>query len=196
MPVLMVIDIPGGTTAQYDRANELAGIHGEADAPAGLLSHVVGADEQGLVVADVWESEDAFRRFFETRLRAALEGAGVPPAEPRFYPVHDMIPKGASDNAGVLLVIEPERFTAEEYDALVQTMDAHEGGGERHPGVSHVAGKKADGNLIVVDVWESMDAFDAFAKEQLAPVADRFGQMDVRATKVHNRLPGKVPSAA
>ena len=188
MAVLMVLDIPGATTDDYDRTNEAAGILSDADAPAGLISHVAAVDDRGFVAADVWESREAFERFFHDRLGAALEAAKVPPAEPRFYPVHNMIPKGASDDAGVLLIVEPEHFTADDYDRLIGTMDAHIGSGERHPGVSHVVGLKDDGNLIVVDVWESEEAFGKFAQEQLAEMAQQVGEMQPRFAKVHNRI--------
>jgi heme-degrading monooxygenase HmoA len=195
MAVLMVLEGPGMTTEQYDRTNEIA--HVERDVPQGLVSHVCAVDEQGLVVVDVWESEEAFGRFFESRLAAALEQVQVPElSEPRFFPVHNMIPKGSSDDARVLLIVEPERFTPAEYDQLITTMDAHIGSGERHPGVSHVVGRKDDGNLIVVDLWQSQEAFDEFARDQLAPVADRIGPMDTRFAKVHNRIRPAVPAVA
>jgi heme-degrading monooxygenase HmoA len=188
MAVLMVLDVVDGTTQQYDRTNELAGIRGDADAPTGLISHVAAVDERGVVIADVWESQEAFERFFRDRLGAALEEAQVPMAEPRFFPVHNMIPKGSSDDARVVLIVEPEEFTTERYDRLTADMDAHAGSGERHPAVAHVAGRKDDGTLIVVDLWESEEAFQRFAQEQLADMAEQVGAMEPRFAKVHNRI--------
>ena len=79
----MMLEVPGGTIEQYERANELMGITGEDDAPAGLVSHVAAVTEDGIVIADVWESEAALGTFFEDRAGAALAEAGMPQAQPR-----------------------------------------------------------------------------------------------------------------
>ena len=36
MAVLMTLEVPGGTTATYDRTNEILGIAGEHDAPTDM----------------------------------------------------------------------------------------------------------------------------------------------------------------
>ena len=63
MAVMMIMDSPESTTAQYDRTNELLGIGGDSEAPEGLIQHVAASDGNGLVIVDVWESADAFGRF-------------------------------------------------------------------------------------------------------------------------------------
>ena len=47
--------------------------------PDGLISHTAGSTDTGWFVVDVWESQDAFDRFFSERLGPALQGAKVPP---------------------------------------------------------------------------------------------------------------------
>jgi heme-degrading monooxygenase HmoA len=61
-------------------------------APEGLVVHVVIETETGLRYVDVWESEQAFRTFVETRLHRAvatvLKQAGVArPPEPQTLPI-------------------------------------------------------------------------------------------------------------
>jgi hypothetical protein len=91
MAVLMVLEVPGGTVKQYERANELMGITGDDDAPDGLVSHVAAVTEAGIVIADVWESEVALETFFEERAGAALAEAGMPEAKPHVARVHNHI---------------------------------------------------------------------------------------------------------
>ncbi len=84
MSVLMMLEVPGGTIEQYERANEIMGIAGDGDAPDGLLYHVAGRSDDGIVIADIWRSEDDFERFFSERASAALAKAGMPEAQPAF----------------------------------------------------------------------------------------------------------------
>jgi hypothetical protein len=61
-------------------------------APDGLVVHIVIETEKGLRYVDVWESEQAFRTFVETRLHPALApvlaraGVGRPP-EPQSHSI-------------------------------------------------------------------------------------------------------------
>src|SRR5438045_1314230 len=55
--------------------------------------------------------------------------------------------------------------------------------------ISHNAGTTDEG-LFVVDVWESKDAFERFARERVAPVLERMGapQIEPRVLPVHNLI--------
>jgi len=61
-------------------------------APLGLILHVAGPTDEGFRVIDVWESEDAWRRFQAERLGPAIAALGGPSRpEPTFrdlHPVH------------------------------------------------------------------------------------------------------------
>ncbi|WP_282697112.1 hypothetical protein [Streptomyces sp. CC208A] len=51
-----------------------------ANPPAGLLAHIGAPGKAGgRQVVDVWESEDAFRRFLEDTLIPAAKEIGAPP---------------------------------------------------------------------------------------------------------------------
>jgi hypothetical protein len=64
-----VQDNSGMTPEMYDQvAAELAG-----DPPAGLIVHVAGTHGDGMRIVDVWESEDAYMKFRDSRLRSAVE---------------------------------------------------------------------------------------------------------------------------
>jgi heme-degrading monooxygenase HmoA len=189
MAVLMVLEAPGGTVEQYERANQLMGITGDDDAPAGLVSHVAAVTEDGIVVADVWESEAALETFFEERAGAAFAEAGMPEAKPRVAQVHDHIPQGAGTEPGVLVYIEIDELSPDQYDQMIGGMDAHSADAN-HPAVSHVAAVTEDGGFLVADVWESPQAFADFAESQVAPAGESVGMgpIEPRFATVHNTL--------
>jgi hypothetical protein len=91
MAIGMLMEIPGGTQEQYDRTMEILDLGGQL--PEGGISHVAGPMAGGWRVVDVWESQEAFQRFFDERLGAAIREAGVPPADPEFFPVHYRMPE-------------------------------------------------------------------------------------------------------
>jgi hypothetical protein len=55
----------------------------------GILSHVAGEGPNGFRVVDVWESEEAVRRFGEI-LGPVLREVGIE-AEPEIYPAHTFV---------------------------------------------------------------------------------------------------------
>src|SRR3954449_2402449 len=146
MPVLMKLEVPGGTTGQYDRTNEILGIRGSDDAPAGLLSHSCGETGEGIVILDVWESVQALDTFFHERLGDALAGSGMQPATPDVRPVHNLI-RGSGTEANVIVLLETAGLTVETYDALIARMPAHVGDGSEHPAVQHVAAVGESGDI-------------------------------------------------
>jgi heme-degrading monooxygenase HmoA len=197
MAVLMMLEVPGGTLEQYERANELMGITEEDNAPEGLISHVAAVTEDGIVIADVWESEALLEKFFEDRARAALAEAGMPQAEPRIARVHNHIPQGAGTESGVLMYLEIDELTPDQYDQMIAGMDAH-ADGSNHPAVSHVAAVTEDGGFLVADVWESPEAFADFAQSQVGPAGEAVGMgaIEPRFAKVHNTMKGTAAPAA
>jgi hypothetical protein len=91
--VTFIMEIPGGTAEQYDAVMEKIGLAGpNPPLPEGGLFHCAYATESGWRVIDVWESEEAFGRFFAERLGDALASSGVPMSEPpRFYQVYNLL---------------------------------------------------------------------------------------------------------
>jgi hypothetical protein len=194
MAVLMILEIEGGSTAQYDRVDELLGVISAENAPEGLISHIAAVTDTGLLVADVWESPEDMQRFFEAKLGAALQGAGVEPSSPpRVLPVHNHL-HGSGREEAVLVLVELDDMTTADYDALTASLDAHAGDGGGHPSVSHVAAL-TDTGLVVVDVWGSEEEFAKFGQEELAPrVGDKMDQMRPLFGRVHKRVAVKEPA--
>ena len=87
-------DPDGGGMATYDRVNQKLDVEG--DPPAGLILHSASPADGGMVIVDVWESQEAFDRFAEERLEPALrEVMGGDPPEGattvRTYEAHSVV---------------------------------------------------------------------------------------------------------
>ena len=94
MPIIAVFQSPSLTQAKYEESVKKLTNGGRLQSPAdwpvkGLLAHVAGQGKDGFRVVDVWESEDAFRRFGE-KLLPMLQSIGVE-GQPEVYPTHTFV---------------------------------------------------------------------------------------------------------
>jgi hypothetical protein len=95
MAVVAVFQDPSLTQELYEQSvNKVTGGKSRMESPAdwpveGLLVHVAGEGENGFRVVDVWESEEACRRFGET-LMPVLHEVGVQ-GQPEVYPAHTLV---------------------------------------------------------------------------------------------------------
>src|SRR5262245_30610734 len=153
MPVLMTLEVPGGTTAQYDRTNAAIGIAAGRRLPPGLAVHTCAVTDDGIVVVDVWDSVNSLEDFARDRLSAALTEAGLGTAAPRISPVHKLL-FGTGKEPNVLVLLHASGVTTDEYDALVARLPSYAGSGENHPAVVHVAALEPDG-LHTAGLWAS-----------------------------------------
>ena len=88
MAVGVLIEVANFSEAQYDLAAQDVMPGGRL--PNGCLSHMSGPTENGgWRVADMWESQEAFERFAQNSLGAAMAKAGAT-AQPeiKFWPIH------------------------------------------------------------------------------------------------------------
>lgn len=197
MAILMILEGQGFTPEAYAAVNEAMGVQTDADAPEGLIEHVAALTDDGeLVVADLWESDEALGKFFETKLGPASKQLGLPDAQPRIAQVHNHLP-GTAAEGNTLVLIEVDGATTDDYDAMAATMPAHAPDGPGHPGHVHIAA--TDGSAIIVaDLWPSPEAFGAFAQEQVGPAAAKAGVTSIkqRILRVHNRIRGRSKASA
>lgn len=83
MAVMVMVDIPGLDQTKYDAVMKELGLNKKgAKWPKGAVSHVAGADADGLSVTDVWASEKDFVKFRDEKLGPAFGKAGIS-AKPR-----------------------------------------------------------------------------------------------------------------
>lgn len=192
MAVLMIFEVEGATPEMYAQLNEEMGIRSDADAPEGLIEHVAAlTDDDELVVVDLWESEQALGRFFETRLGPALHKLEYPEAQPRILPVHNH-QQGTASEGNFLMLIEVDGATTDDYDTMASEMPAHAADGPGHPGHVHIAASDGSG-LVVADLWPSPEAFGQFAQEQVGPASAKAGVSGIqpRTLRVHKRIRGR-----
>ena len=94
MPVVIVHQGTTMTQKRYEEAvRKLSGksrVETPADWPVeGLLVHIAGESDGGFRVVDVWESEEAARRFGD-RLVPILQEVGIK-EQPEMYPTHTFV---------------------------------------------------------------------------------------------------------
>jgi hypothetical protein len=96
MPIVVVFQTPTLTQEKYEQTvRKLTGgkrsrMESMADWPVeGLLVHAAGQSAEGFRVVDIWQSEDAFRRFGE-KLLPILKEVGVEGA-PEIYQAHAFV---------------------------------------------------------------------------------------------------------
>jgi hypothetical protein len=95
MPVVLVHEGPTLTQERYEETvRRLTGGGGRLEKPAdwpveGLLVHTAGQGRNGFRVVDVWESEEAARRFGE-QLVPVLQDVGIS-EQPELYPAHTFV---------------------------------------------------------------------------------------------------------
>jgi hypothetical protein len=96
MPIVAVFQSPGLTQEKYEATvRKLTGakknrMQAASDWPVeGILVHVAGQSAKGFRVVDVWESEEAFRRFGE-KLMPIMKELGIE-GEPEIYPTHAFV---------------------------------------------------------------------------------------------------------
>jgi hypothetical protein len=96
MAIVTVFELPGMTQEMYDQiGNKLTEGRGKLEKPSdwpapGLISHTCAATSDGLLIVDVWESEQAFQQFGEVIVPLHQE-VGAPVPEPRIHPVVNVV---------------------------------------------------------------------------------------------------------
>ena len=95
MSIVAVFQSPGLTRETYEESIRLltggkSRVESPADWPVeGLLVHVAGEAGTGFRVVDVWESEEALRRFSE-KLAPIMKEVGID-GEPEVYQTHTLV---------------------------------------------------------------------------------------------------------
>ncbi len=85
----VLIEVPGGTQEMYDKAmKDLELTANGGDWPEGLISHIAGPNGDGWTVVDTWQSKAEFEKFVQERLGKAMQVAGMPRVEPKFFDIY------------------------------------------------------------------------------------------------------------
>ena len=87
--IVAQFNIAGFTAQKYSQAIkdlEAAGV----GKPSGRLYHIAAEQGNGMIITDIWESEEILNKFSET-LIPILKKNGVTPAKPVLLPLHNII---------------------------------------------------------------------------------------------------------
>ena len=99
MAVAVEMRFEGATLEQYDPVMELMGLDQGDTSPAGAVFHWAAATDDGIVVVDVWETDEQFNHFAETQIGPHTQQAGIPaPPVITRYEVHNTLVGDAAAN--------------------------------------------------------------------------------------------------
>jgi hypothetical protein len=81
----------GVDVGTYEEVMEELGLIGdEPDWPPGIISHIAGFTGDGMYVVDVWESQEDFDAFVQSRLTPAFKAVGgLPQPQVTTFEVHN-----------------------------------------------------------------------------------------------------------
>ena len=102
MAVAFEMRFEGATLEQYDRVMELMGLDQGDTSPDGLVFHWAAATDDGIVVVDVWESDEQFNHFAGEQIGPFTQQAGIPaPPVVTRYAVHNtLVGESAANHPG------------------------------------------------------------------------------------------------
>ena len=87
--IVATFNIPGFTPQKYSQTIKDLDAAGKK-LSAGRINHVAAQQKDGLLIIDVWESQEALDEFSKT-LVPILQKNGVTPAVPTILPLHNII---------------------------------------------------------------------------------------------------------
>jgi hypothetical protein len=87
--IVAQFNIPGFTAEKYSQTIKDLDAAGK-EKSAGRLNHVAAQQPDGLLIIDVWESEEALNEFSKTLIPILIKN-GVTPAKPELLPLHNII---------------------------------------------------------------------------------------------------------
>jgi heme-degrading monooxygenase HmoA len=89
MAVGVVFQGTGVSQDQYQQVFDQVAPDGQLQ--PGMLYHAAGMGEAGMVVVEVWESQEAAKRFFDEKLGQALQDANIT-VQPTFFEIIRTMP--------------------------------------------------------------------------------------------------------
>ncbi|HLF39925.1 MAG TPA: hypothetical protein VI854_00485 [Acidimicrobiia bacterium] len=86
MAVVYIFEVPGAGAEEYDEVMAELG-----DEAPGRLYHAAGPAEEGWMVVDVWESNEAFEAFLAERLLPVARKVGFFASLPQSFTAHKIV---------------------------------------------------------------------------------------------------------
>ena len=89
MAIELRAEIRGMTKAQYDQG--IAQVGDQLRRAPGFVSHAAGPMEGGYRVVEIWNSREECERFMQQTVMPMAQQVGLPPFEPQFLPVDNVL---------------------------------------------------------------------------------------------------------
>ena len=97
MAIFLITKGEGFTKDIYEKARRE--VNWEGNRPPGIILHAASFDDSGNIrVADIWESEDQWNNFLDTRLKPSFQKGNVPPPKTEIFQIHNMDAFAAIDS--------------------------------------------------------------------------------------------------
>jgi hypothetical protein len=89
MAILLFVRGDGFTKDIYENARKE--VNWEGNTQPGMILHAASFDNSGnLRVADIWESEDHWNNYLNTRLMPFMQKAKIPPMKTEIFQIHNV----------------------------------------------------------------------------------------------------------
>jgi hypothetical protein len=90
MAILAIFTGDGFTKQMYEQLRKE--VDWEHTHPTGVILHSAGFDDSGnnIRVADIWESEQDFNNFFNSRLKPVMERLNIPIPKGEIFSIHNV----------------------------------------------------------------------------------------------------------
>jgi hypothetical protein len=170
MPVVVQVDVAGGTEQQYDEI--AAAIFPGGKLPEGWQLHLAGPVPTGWRVINVVPSQEQFESFSRDQLGPAAQRAGDALPQVSSFPLHKLIrasrnvPASPTDNATTPVAVQiyyPDG-SQRQYEEI--TGKVFPEGKIPQGWLLHIA-FPADSGWRLVNVVQSQEQFELFVKEKL-----------------------------
>ncbi len=90
MPILVINKAEGFTKDMYETLRRE--VNWEGNPPPGIILHAASFDNSGNndCVADIWQSEDQWNNFLNTRLKPIMQKGNMPLPKTQIYQIHNV----------------------------------------------------------------------------------------------------------
>jgi hypothetical protein len=84
--ICRIYDVPGATLQQYNEVSAMV----DMEKPEGAHVHIAGKTDRGLMVIEVWDSQEHIDRYMEAGLGKAMGEAQIPEPTITEFEVHNL----------------------------------------------------------------------------------------------------------
>ncbi len=89
MAILLIVTTDGFTKDMYETLRRE--VNWESNPPPGVIFHTGSFDNSGdICVTEIWESEDQWNNFLNTRLKPVMQKGNAPPPKTQIFQIHNI----------------------------------------------------------------------------------------------------------